>query len=145
MFEQSTIDLSKFRNVNFNIYISISADESHIYRIFQGIIYEILFKYCMKHLSSINIHENQLKSFISLKIHSLSAEKTRIFMLPTFNKNEGKVSEITEIIWEIILELDYFGEKFLEMQKFIMFKDDLLIIWNIRWIFDFHSLILDLQ
>jgi hypothetical protein len=61
------------------------------------------------------MHGNQLEPFVSPKIRPLPAGKTRVFMLPTFNKNEGKVSEITDIIQEIISELGYSGEKFLEM------------------------------
>ena len=132
MFPSSAVDYTKMQSLNADTFLLSDSEHGHMRRSFQGLVSATLHKYCEDSLRSNNERREPLKPFTIPKIHPLPAGKTKIFMLPTFDKNEGKVEEITQILRSIIAELGYSGEQLLKDEKLIMIKGDFLTVRNIR-------------
>ena len=101
-------------------------------RAFEVGIYDTLVKYCAVHLSKAKETRPEMKPFKIPEIYRIPLQKLKVFNLPTYDKNEAKIDEITEILRRIIKDLGYGWENL--QDKIIMFKGDYLTVRNIRYL-----------
>jgi hypothetical protein len=79
-------------------------------RAFEVGIYDTLVKYCAIHLSKAKETRPEMKPFKIPEIYRIPLQKPKVFNLPTYDKNEAKVDEITTILRQIIKDLGYAWE-----------------------------------
>jgi hypothetical protein len=100
-------------------------------RAFEVGIYDTLVKYCGIHLSEAKKKYPEMEPFQIPDIYRIPLQKLKVFNLPTYDKNEAKIDDVTDILRRIIQDLGYTSEMLRD--KIIMFKGDYLTVRNIRY------------
>jgi len=87
----------------------------------------VLHMYCDPHLRQLGV-----PPCTYMEIYKLSAEPTKIFTLPAYDKNEAVIDEMTEVLRLVMQALGYTREKL--VGRTIFFCGDYLTIRNIRFV-----------
>ena len=129
LFPSSSVDRSKVKQLTTEDFFPSENCMLHLEKAFRGHIYHILNSYCAPQIRK-SAKERNLDPFLYPEIHKLPVQKTKIFTLPAFNKNEALISETSEILKQIREELELTTEQL--RNKTIMYKGDFMTVRNIR-------------
>jgi hypothetical protein len=94
-------------------------------------IYNTLKTYCLPHLKTNHLKDKVLPPSNYNKIHQIPAKPAKMFVLPTFDKDETKIRDVTDMLRHIFGT--YLGMSHEMLQKKLWaFMGDLLTIRNVR-------------
>lgn len=135
MFTRDHVNRFEIKNLDYSNFLLDDSELKHLKHVFRAGPNRTLSEYFRKHLERYRDPRNDspLEFFKVPAIHPLPPQKSRIATLPAFDKDEAKISEITEIIREIQAELGYDVEAFVLGNYLVMFCGDYLTVRNIRY------------
>jgi hypothetical protein len=132
MFTLADINRSNIHQLEPEALLPTKRDIKSLRRAFEVGIFDCMKKYCGVHMEKARKDGKPLESFVIQSIYQIPTQKTQIFTLPTYDKNEANVDEVTEILGCINRDLGYTTEQL--RGKLIMYKGDFLTVRNIRLI-----------
>jgi hypothetical protein len=95
LFTRPDIDWTKLMKITPIDIMSTLEDLRQQRKAFKVGIYDTLVKYCAIHLSKAKETRPEMKPFKIPEIYQIPLQKLKVFNLPTYDKNEAKIDEIT--------------------------------------------------